>query len=267
MTTACPGCTEDSDRSRRGLLARLRCGALAGLLAVMPQAGGAETPTVVFAAASLRDAMEDIAALYPGEVAVSPAGSGLLARQVGAGAPADVVILANTEWMDWLEREGAVNPTRRVALLGNRLVLIGPAGALDLDTVDAGALLDRLDGGRIAIGQTQGVPAGIYGRAWLEAAGLWDALRPHLAQTGNVRAALALVARGEAPLGVVYATDAAAEPGVRVLYEVPEALHDPIIYPAATLTEAGAPFMAFLQGREARAVFEAQGFVPLAGRP
>lgn len=267
MTTACPGYTEDNGRPRRGLVARLRRAVLAGLLAVAPQAGMAAEPTVVFAAASLRDAMEDIAALYPGEVAVSPAGSGLLARQIGAGAPADVAILANTAWMDWLEREGAVDPARRVALLGNRLVLIGPAGAPDLDTVDPAALLARLDGGRIAIGQTEGVPAGIYGRAWLEAAGLWDALRPHLAQTDNVRAALALVARGEAPLGVVYATDATAEPGVRVLYEVPEGLHDPITYPAAALTEAGAPFMAFLQSEKARAVFAAQGFVPLAGRP
>ena len=147
------------------------------------------------------------------------------------------------------------------------LVSVAPAGTPDLDGADAAALLARLDGGRMAIGQTQSVPAGIYGREWLEKAGLWDALMPHLAETDNVRAALALVARGEAPLGVVYATDAAAEPGVRVVYHVPDDMHDPILYPAAALTGAGAAFMAFLQGAEARAVFAAHGFVPLTDAP
>lgn len=236
------------------------------LLMAAPVARAGERVTV-FAAASLRDAMEDIAALYPGNVAVSLGGSGMLARQISEGAPADVVVLANTLWMDWLEERGVIDPARRVALLGNGLVLIAPAGTPALEAPSAAALLARLDGGRLAIGQTQGVPAGIYGRAWLEAAGMWDALAPHLAETDSVRAALALVARGEAPLGIVYATDAAAEPGVRVLYDVPEGMHDPIIYPAAALTDAGAPFMAFLQGDEARNVFESYGFVPLTGAP
>lgn len=250
------------------LLARLRQMSVAGVAALMMTAPGAQAEQpVVFAAASLRNALDDITALYPGEVAVSLGGSGLLARQIGEGAPADVAFLANTEWMDWLEEQGAVDPARRVALVGNALVVIAPAGTPDLDAADAEALLARLDGGRLAIGQTESVPAGMYGRAWLEAAGAWDALMPHLAQTDNVRAALALVALGEAPLGVVYATDAAAEPAVRVVHVVPEGMHDAIIYPAAALTDAGLPFMEFLQGPKARAVFEAHGFVPLVPAP
>ncbi|WP_238987538.1 molybdate ABC transporter substrate-binding protein [Roseovarius dicentrarchi] len=241
--------------------------AVTALLLLAAPAVHADDRTVVFAAASLRDAMEEITALYPGEVAVSLGGSGLLARQISEGAPADVAFLANTDWMDWLEAQGAVDPARRVALVGNALVLIAPAKAPDLPDTGAPALLERLAGGRMAIGQTESVPAGMYGRAWLEASGAWDALLPHLAQTDNVRAALALVALGEAPLGVVYATDAAAEPAVRVVHRVPDGMHDAIIYPAAALTDAGVPFMEFLQGDKARAVFEAHGFVPMAPAP
>lgn len=246
-------------------LRRAVCAAVLGLCV-----GGdarADAPLVVFAAASLHDVMQDLAARYPGDVVVSVGGSGLMARQVVQGAPADAVLLANARWMEWLVDEGAVDPARVVRLLGNALVLIGPKDAPDLGDPSAAALLARLDGGRLAIGQTAGVPAGIYGRQWLEAAGLWDALAPHLAQTDNVRAALALVARGEAPLGIAYATDAAADPGVRVLYAVPDDLHDPIIYPAAALTPRGADFVAFLQGDVARKVFETSGFRPLAARP
>jgi molybdate transport system substrate-binding protein len=245
----------------------LRWGSAAAVGALMLVAPGAwaEEGITVFAAASLRDALDDITALYPGDVAVSLGGSGLLARQIGAGAPADVVFLANADWMDWLEGQGIVDPARRVAMVGNALVVIAPVDTPDLEGTDAAALLARLDGGRMAIGQTQSVPAGMYGRAWLEASGMWDALMPQLAETDNVRAALALVALGETPLGVVYATDAVAEPGVRVVYRVPEGLHDPIRYPAAALTDAGVPFMEFLQGAGARKVFKAHGFVPLAG--
>ncbi len=257
------------DTSCDRLLAWLRRSGVAAATAMLMMASGAqaEDKIVVFAAASLSDAMGDITALYPDDVAVSLGSSGLLARQIGEGAPADVAFLANTNWMDWLEQQGAVDPARRVALVGNALVLIGPANAPDLDEASAKALLARLDGGRIAIGQTQSVPAGMYGRAWLETSGVWDSVMPHLAETDNVRAALALVARGETPLGVVYATDAAAEPDVRVVYRVPEGMHDPIVYPALPLTDAGAPFMAFLQGAEARKIFEAHGFVPLTDVP
>ncbi|MCQ0093883.1 molybdate ABC transporter substrate-binding protein [Roseovarius sp. M141] len=251
------------------LLARFRKISAAGVVALLVAAPGAQAANqvVVFAAASLKDALDDITAIYPGEVAVSLGSSGLLARQIGEGAPADVAFLANTDWMDWLEEQGAVDPARRVALVGNALVLIAPADAPDLEDVDADTLLARLDGGRMAIGQTQSVPAGMYGRAWLEASGMWDTLMPQMAETDNVRAALALVALGEAPLGVVYATDALAEPRVRVVYQVPGEMHDPIIYPAAELTDAAAPFMEFLQGAEGRGVFEAHGFLPLVKAP
>jgi molybdate transport system substrate-binding protein len=227
---------------------------------LLPAQAQAEARVTVFAAASLQGVMSELAEAYPGAVRVSVAGSGTIARQIANGAPGDAVILANGAWMDWLEEAGMVDPARRIALLGNTLVLIAPVGTPDLAEVSAASLLARLGGGRMAIGQTVGVPAGIYGRQWLEAAGLLDALRPHLAETDNVRAALALVSRGEAPLGVVYATDAAAEAGVRVLYEVPEDMHDPIIYPAASLTEDGAAFMEFLQSAGARAIFAAHGF-------
>ena len=238
------------------------CLALCAVLAfsVIPDRATAKDRTVVFAAASLQGVLAEIASLYTSEVAVSVGGSGQIARQIAQGAPADVVILANAAWMSWLEAQGSVDPALRMDLLGNRLVLIGPANSPGLVDVTADALLTRLDGGRIAIGQTDGVPAGIYGREWLEAAGLWAAMKPHLAETDSVRAALALVARGEAPLGIVYTTDAAAEAGVRILHMVPDALHEPIVYPAAALTEAGKPFVEFLQTEPARAVFSAHGF-------
>ncbi|WP_138935098.1 molybdate ABC transporter substrate-binding protein [Roseovarius arcticus] len=233
----------------------------------MPARTMADDRTVVFAAASLHGVLAEIASHYTGDVAVSVGGSGQIARQIAQGAPADVVILASAAWMDWLEEQGSVDHGRRVDLVGNRLVLIGPSGASELPDVTADALLERLDGGRIAMGQTRGVPAGIYGREWLEAAGLWAAMEPHLAETDSVRAALALVARGEAPLGIVYVTDAAAEAGVRILYGVPDALHAPIVYPAAALTEAGKPFVEFLQADAARKIFAAHGFVLPGGTP
>ena len=235
------------------------------LLAGAPVDARAETsrPTV-FAAASLQGVLGELADLHEGGAVISVSGSGAIARQIAQGAPADALILANADWMDWLEAQGLVMSAQRVDLLGNRLVLIAPAGTSPMKDFGAEALLARLNGGRMAVGQTMGVPAGIYARQWLTAAGLWSALAPHLAETDNVRTALALVARGEAPLGVVYATDAEAEPDVRVLHEIPASMHDPIVYPAASLTGAGAGFIDFLSGEEARAVFVRHGFIPLA---
>ena len=219
-------------------------------------AARAEAP-VVFAAASLRGALDAVAEAYGGAV-LSYGGSGAMARQVAQGAPADFVMLASEEWMEWLVTQGAVRQAR--GLLSNSLVLIGPAGAEDMPKISDEALLARLDGGRLAMGQSQSVPAGIYARDWLEGAGLWEALSPHLAETENVRVALAFVARGEAPLGIVYATDALADPGVRVLYAVPDDSHALIVYPAAALTQAGEDFLSFLEGSEAQAIFETYGF-------
>jgi molybdate transport system substrate-binding protein len=218
-------------------------------------------PVTVFAAASLRGVLEEIAASYGAEVSLSYGGSGTMARQVAAGAPADVVALASVEWMDWLAEQGLPGPGQARTLAGNTLVVVGPRGAEPLAAAEE--IAARLGGGgRLAMGQREAVPAGAYARQWLENAGLWDSLEPRLAETDNVRAALALVARGEAPLGVVYATDAGAEPGVAVLWQVPDDMHDPIRYPAAALTPAGADFLDYLGGPGAARVLAAAGFTP-----
>ncbi|WP_137703139.1 molybdate ABC transporter substrate-binding protein [Marimonas lutisalis] len=236
-------------------------------LVLLTGAALADAPArvTVFAAASLRDALDAVAESYDGaRIVASYGGSAAMARQVAQGAPADLVILANPQWMDWLEGQGVLMPDSRRDLLGNRLVLIGPAGAAPLDASEQ-AMLARLGDGRLALGQVNAVPAGIYARAWLESAGLWPALAPHLAETENVRAALALVSRGEAPLGVVYASDAQADPGVSVLYDIPADSHPPITYPAAQVSDspAAAALLAYLSGPQAAVIFAAHGFTPL----
>lgn len=231
--------------------------------ALLPTLAQAEQPSVtVFAAASLRGALDEVARGYDGDVALSFGGSGTMARQIDAGAPADVVLLAAPVWMTWLRDRGAIEADAVVDLLGNSLVVIAPADSnIATDPADlAGALGDA----RLAMGQRDAVPAGIYAREWLEATGQWEAIAPHLAETDNVRSALALVARAETPLGVVYRTDALAEPQVRILYDIPQETHSPITYPAAALTDSGAAFMAHLQSDDARAVFARHGFKPLA---
>lgn len=218
----------------------------------------------VFAAASLRGALDEVVQTHDADVAVSYAGSGLIARQVAQGAPADVILLANTAWMDWLADRNLLDADHRIDLLGNSLVLIGPQNAPDMADISVAALTERLAGGRLAIGQTLGVPAGIYGRQWLEATGLWPALSTQLAEVENVRMALALVSRGEAPLGLVYASDALADPGVRAVHQIDPRSHDPIIYPVAVLRDRATPlvtsFMARLQSPEATAIFARHGF-------
>jgi molybdate transport system substrate-binding protein len=246
------------------VLAWLRRVCAALIAATLPLVAQADAPRVtIFAAASLQDVMGELSQIYSDDAVISVAGSGTIARQIANGAPADAVILANADWMDWLEEKGRIDPAKRVDLLGNSLVLIGSAGSPDMGDVTADSLRERLAGGRLAIGQTLGVPAGIYGRQWLETADLWTALRPHLAETDNVRAALALVAWEESPLGIVYATDATAEPGVRRLYDVPQEAHHPIVYPAAGLTDAGDAFVTFLRSDDARTVFRRHGFITL----
>ena len=230
--------------------------------ALLPTLTQAEQPSVtVFAAASLRGTLDEVARGYDGDVALSFGGSGTMARQIDAGAPADVVLLAAPVWMTWLRDRGAIEADAVVDLLGNSLVLIAPAdNNIAPDPADlAGALGDA----RLAMGQRDAVPAGIYAREWLEVTGQWEAIAPHLAETDNVRSALALVARAETPLGVVYRTDALAEPQVRILYDIPQDTHSPITYPAAALTDSGAAFMAHLQSDDARAVFARHGFKPL----
>ena len=223
----------------------------------------ADTPVTVFAAASLKTALDDIAEDWQGNVTLSYAGSGAIARQVAQSAPADLVILANPQWMVWLQDQGIVNPDETRMILGNTLVVIAPAGLDPIAADQPGVLLKTLNGGRLATGQTDSVPAGIYARAWLETAGLWPELSAHLAEAENVRAALAYVARQEAPLGIVYASDAIAEPAVSVVYNVPSDQHPHIRYAAAPLTPEGAAFLDFLDTATARSVFAANGFVPL----
>ncbi len=230
----------------------------------LASAGMADTVTV-FAASSLKSALDVVAADWlaaTGNMAVlSYGGSGAMAQQIRQGAPADVFVSANPEWMDLLAGEGLVDADSRVNLLGNRLVLIGPVGAAPLD-IGAG-IRDRLGDGRLAVGQTASVPAGIYARAALEKLGLWDALAPRLVETEYVSAAARLVALGEAPLGIVYASDVTGQAGVVELAAFPAASHPAIVYPAAALTgapEVARDFVAFLQTPAARAVFEANGF-------
>lgn len=223
-------------------------------------AGGADRAVTVFAAASLRGALDEVAAAYDAPVQLSFGGSGTMARQVAAGAPADVVILANTLWMDWLVDQGLVNKTKSVAR--NALVVIAAAGTPTLSNTTQ--LISRLGTDRLAMGQRDAVPAGRYARQWLQAAGLWQNVAGNLAETDNVRAALALVARGEVPFGVVYATDALAEPRVAPVWNIASDLHDPITYPAAALTPEGETFLDHLTGAIAAQIFAAHGFSPVA---
>jgi molybdate transport system substrate-binding protein len=163
--------------------------------------------------------------------------------------------------MEWLEEQGRVASGSPVVLARNTLVLIGPAGSAPLEPDD---IIARLAGNRLAMGQRDAVPAGSYARAWLRKAGLWDALQSQVAETDNVRAALALVARGETPLGIVYATDAQAEPSVEVVYHVPTDSHDAVLYPAAALTASGAAFLTYLTSPKAIQTFAKYGFGPAA---
>ena len=230
----------------------------------------AETITV-FAAASLATALTQVARDYEAghehQIVLSFAGSSALARQIQLGAPADIFVSASPDWMDHLQAGDLIDPDSRIDLLGNSIVLIahGPAEEVTLSPdLDLAALLGD---GRLAMALTEAVPAGIYGRAALQSLGLWDQVAPKVAETDNVRAALALVALGEAPLGIVYATDARAEPDVSVIAVFPADSHPPITYPAALLYgpvgEDAASFMTYLSSPEALAVFEAEGFTVL----
>ncbi len=226
----------------------------------------------VFAAASLKNAMDGIAAAWRArtghDVVVSLAGSSALARQIQAGAPADVFISANADWMDRLEKDGLLVEGSRRDLLANSIVLIAHGGNVaPLEISPALDLSGLLGEERLAMALVEAVPAGIYGKAALTRLGLWDAVEPKVAQADNVRAALALVATGEAPFGIVYATDAAAEARVGVVGTFPADTHPPIVYPAAVLDGRDNPlagdFLAFLGGAEAAAIFAEQGFVVL----
>lgn len=228
----------------------------------------AQERLLVFAAASLKNALDALAVSWKSEtgqdVALSYAGSSALARQIQRGAPADLFLSANVSWMDVLEQEGLLASGTRRNLLGNQLVLVGFGTQEPVALSDPDALKQRLGPERLAMALVDSVPAGLYGKAALQKLGLWESVRGQVAQSDNVRTALALVARGEAPLGIVYATDAVAEPRVQRLATFPEDSHPPIIYPVAQLAESRNPsapaFLSFLSSPSAQVLFEAQGF-------
>jgi len=247
---------------RRTLLALL-------LLALPAGPGLAKGRTVtVFAAASMTDALKRAAAAWQSQsgdtVVLSFGASSTLARQIDQGARADMFLSADTDWMDFLEKHARLAPDTRADLLGNRLVLIAAPGTDAVPAIRPGFDLARaLHGGRLALADPASVPAGRYARAALTSLHVWKKLAPHLAPAENVRVALEYVARGEAPLGIVYATDAKVQPTVRIVGTFPAGSHPPIIYPVA-LTKDAAPaarrFLDFLRGERAAAIFRAAGF-------
>jgi len=241
---------------------------LAVVLAALsgPARAAPESDVTIFAAASTSNAVTEIAAAWEaagrGQVRTVFASSGVLARQIANGAPADLFLSANVKWMDWLQARGLLAGAA-VPLFGNSLVLIQPAGAAArLGFNDR--LADELAGERLAIGDPDHVPAGIYARTALRRMGLWDALEPRLVRMQNVRAALLLVERGEAAAGIVYASDAAISKSIQVADLVAPKIGPPIVYPAAILrdgrTEAARRFLDHLASAEAKAVFRRHGF-------
>ena len=224
---------------------------------------------VIFAAASLKDALDTINANWKKESGkqgvISFAASSALAKQIEKGAPADIFVSADEDWMNYLAERKLIKPDTRFDLAGNRLVLIAPKDSkLTATNGQDFPLASLLGDGRLAMADTASVPAGKYGKAALEKLGAWDGVKDKIAQAENVRAALSLVSRGEAPLGIVYATDAKADPKVKVLDAFPESTHAPILYPiaiTAASTNKDAPaFLAYLKTADAQGVFEAQGF-------
>ncbi len=236
------------------------------------EGSGDGAPVVVFAAASLKNALDDVSAAWQkssGQSAkVSYAASSALAKQIEADAPAQIFISADEDWMNYLEGKGLIQTKSRSNLLGNKLVLIAPKDSkIALDLKPGADLAKALGDGRLAMGSVDSVPAGKYGKAALGNLGLWTSVSSKLAQAESVRAALRLVSRGEAPLGIVYQTDAASDPSVKIVATFPPDSHLPIIYPIALTQKANAPAAAFydyIKSAKAAPAFEAQGFTVLA---
>ena len=251
----------------------LACVFLILLSAAWSTVASAQAPKlIVFAAASLKDALDEANALYQRDkgqdTATSYAASSTLAKQIEAAAPADVFISADLDWMDYLAKRNLIKPETRANLLGNRLVLIAPvASGGKLSIAPNFPLAQALGNGRLAIADPNGVPAGRYGKAALESLGVWSSVADRLAPAENVRATLALVSRGEAPLGIVYQTDANSDKGVQIVGTFPENTHPPIIYPIAVVAASTNPgasgYVAFLKSPAARPIFEKHGFTVL----
>lgn len=247
--------------------------AAAVAIAAAPHAALAQQKSItVFAAASMKNALDDVDAAFSKpsgiKVVASYEASSALMKQIEQGAPADVFLSADLKWMDYGAEHSLIKTDSRFNLLGNRLVLIAPKDSkVGNVTIGPGFNLAALAGdGRIVTGDVQAVPVGIYAKAALEKLGIWTAVEPKIAMAQNVRAALVLVARGEAPLGIVYETDAKIDPGVKVVGVFPEDSHPPIIYPVAATTNArpdAATYLAFLRTQAAKTIFEHYGFTVL----
>ena len=242
--------------------------ALAALSAVVP-ARAAEKALTVFAAASLTNVLQEAGDAYTAQTKLplrfSFAASSALARQIESGAPADVFVSADQEWMDYLQARGLIRPATRADVVSNALVLVAPADSTASLRIAPGFALAAALGrdGRLATGDPASVPVGKYAQSALTALGVWASVAPRIVAADNVRTALNFVARGEAPFGIVYATDAKSEPKVRIVDSFPASTHDPIRYPAAATVAAGpeaAAFLAFLRGPVARAIFDRAGF-------
>jgi molybdate transport system substrate-binding protein len=256
---------------RRSVLTLLTAAALAASPG-SPAAAQDKTITV-FAAASMKNALDDVNAAFLKtsgvKVVASYAASSALAKQIEQGAPADAFISADLAWMDYLAQKKAINESTRVNLLGNRLVLIAPKDS-KIDKVEIGQNFDlaKLIGdGRITTGEVTSVPVGKYAKGALEKLGIWASVEKKFAMADNVRAALALVSRGEAVLGIVYETDAKVDPGVKIVGAFPADSHPAIIYPAAATVNAkpeAAAYLNFLRSNAAKGTFEKYGFTALA---
>ncbi|HXZ45599.1 MAG TPA: molybdate ABC transporter substrate-binding protein [Pseudolabrys sp.] len=239
-------------------------------LAGTPQPLIAQEQLTVFAAASLKNALDETNAAFSKvtgvKVVSSYEASSALAKQIEQGAPADIFISADLRWMDYAVERKLINPSTRLNLLGNKLVLIAPVDSR-LGTVSVGQGFDisKLAGnGRIAVADVKAVPAGLYTKAALKKLGAWSAAEPKLAQAENVRATLAFVARGEAPIGIVYETDAKVEPKVKTIGVFPDDSYPPVTYPVAATAEtkkaSAAQYLGFLRTPAAKAIFEKYGF-------
>ena len=258
-----------------GLLRGIWAGLLATLILGAPSAGSANAaerpPVTVFAAASLENAFDEVGTAFTASggaaVRFSYAGSSAIARQIDQGAPADVFVSADSRWMDYLQTRGLIVISSRHDLLTNHLALIAPrASRLRLSIAPGMPIAAALGSGRLAVAGPE-VPAGEYGREALMKLGVFDSVKDRLAPAENVRAALAFVARGASPLGIVYDTDARIEPEVRIVGLFPDASHAAIVYPAALVAASrnpdGAAFLSFLGGAKASAIFRKYGFIVL----
>jgi len=248
--------------------------ALALLPAALVPASAQDKSLTVFAAASMKNALDEANAAFTKatgtKVTASYAASSALMKQIESGAPADIFLSADLQWMDYGQERNLIDPGSRFNLLGNALVLIAPKDSKLGDVqIGPGFDLAKLAGdGRIATGDVRAVPVGVYAKAALEKLGAWAAAEPKMAMADNVRAALTLVARGEAPLGIVYSTDAKVEPNVKVVGTFPADSHPPITYPVAATKDAKgdtAGYLAFLRSAAAADIFRKHGFTYLAG--